>query len=274
MKFIEFTTIVRRHKLMLLYGFVVTLLLATFSAYKLDGGHLVLRANDVYESRAVVAVKPGAEVTTTTAAPTTTVPAPPTTVAASPASSVPAVPTTTIATPPLAPLGNLIDSRSLYYSALSIKTVVASPGFAEAVRAQTPSMDGSVSAAVAQDTNTIDIVVDGSTPAVTAATMQAALTELRSVVASYATSPATRFTLDGLVVSAPSAPSKVKSIRGPLTFALVFVVVASLWWFVIRAIDHVQRHGGRRITPPKPPPPTPRSSNGTGSSSPRATSKR
>ena len=269
MKFIEFTTILRRHKLVLLSGFVVTLLLATFSAYRLEGGHLVPRARDVYESRAVVAVKPGAEVTTTTVAPTTTVP--PTT-ASAPASSVPTAPTATIATPPLAPLGNLIDSRSLYYSALSIKTVVASPGFAEAVRSQTPSMDGSVSAAVAQDTNTIDIVVDGSTPAATAATMQAALTELRGVVASYATSPATRFTLDGLVVSAPSAPSKVKSIRGPLTFALVFLVVASLWWLLIRAIDHVQQHDRRRLTPPTPP--APRSSNGTGSSSRRAASKR
>jgi hypothetical protein len=237
--FVDAVALVRRHKLLVIYGLLVACLLSTFSAYRLDGTHLVSRSAPAYQSRAVVAVRPGAEQPTTTVAPTT-MPAPPPTVvqgdAAATATSVPA-PTTTAAVPPLAPLSAVIDSRAMYYTALSLKTIVVSPGFAEAVKARAPTMDGTVTAVVAQDTNTMDVVVDGSTPTIAATTMSAALTELQSVVAAYSATPATRFGLDGVVISAPSAPKATSSIKEPLTFVIVLALVLVLWWFLLRAVD-------------------------------------
>jgi hypothetical protein len=240
--FVEAIAVLRRHKLLAVYGLLVACLLATFSAYRLDGTSLVGRTAPMYQSKAVVAVRPGAEHPTTTSAPPTTIAAPSLTPAQADtgAAAVP-VPTTTLAVPPLAPLSAVIDSRAMYYTALSLKTIVVSPGFAEAVKARAPTMDGTVTAVVAQDTNTMDVVVDGSTPAIASTTMAAALTELQSVVAAYSATPATRFGLDGVVISAPSAPSATSSIKEPLTFVIVLAVVAVVWWFLIRAVDELAR---------------------------------
>jgi hypothetical protein len=237
--FVDAIAVLRRHKLLAVYGLLVAFLLATFSAYRLEGTSLVSRTAPLYQSKAVVAVRPGAEHPTTTTVPSTTVAAPPTLAEADLAATATPVPTTTVAVPPLAPLSAVIDSRAMYYTALSLKTIVVSPGFAEAVKARAPTMDGTVTAVVAQDTNTMDVVVDGSTPAIATTTMAAALTELQSVVAAYSATPATRFGLDGVVISAPSAPSATKSIKEPLTFVVVAAVEAVLWWFLIRAVDEL-----------------------------------
>ena len=185
MNFVDAVALVRRHKLLVVYGLLVACLLATFSAYRLDGTQLVSRGEPSYQSRAVVAVRPGAEQPTTTTVAPTIVPAPQPTVQGDGSAAATAAPTTTMAVPPLAPLSAVIDSRAMYYTALSLKTIVVSPGFAEAVKARAPAMDGTVTAVVAQDTNTMDIVVDGSSPTVAATTMSAALAELQSVVAAY-----------------------------------------------------------------------------------------
>jgi hypothetical protein len=260
--------LLRRHNLLAVYGLLIACLLATFSAYRLDGTTLVSRTAPAYQSRAVVAVRPGAEHPTTTSVPATTVPAPPPSVApgdATAAATTTPASTTTLAVPPLAPLSAVIDSRAMYYTALSLKTIVVSPGFAEAVKARAPVMDGSVTAVVAQDTNTMDVVVEGSTPAIAAITMSAALAELQSVVATYSATPATRFALDGVVISAPSTPSATTSIKGPLTFVVVLAVVLVLCWFLIRAVDAVARTRRRSKPPPAPsdldpPHPAPRAS--------------
>jgi hypothetical protein len=266
MSFVDAVALLKRHKLLAIYGLLVACLLATFSAYRLDGTALVSRSAPMYESKSVVAVRPGSEHPTTTTIPPTTLPAPPPAVA-DPAAADPAAATTTpatttaVATPPLAPLSAVIDSRAMYYTALSLKTIVVSPGFAEAVKARAPMMDGSVAAVVAQDTNTMDVVVDGSTPTIAATTMSAALAELQSVVATYSATPATRFGLDGVVISAPSVPSATKSIKAPLTFIIVLVVVLVLWWFLIRAVDSLARarrrprpRPGDDLEPPRPAP--------------------
>jgi len=252
MTFVDAVALLRRHKLLAVYGLLVAFLLATFSAYRLDGTSLVSRDVPTYQSRAVVAVRPGAEHPTTTIVTPTTVAPQPTVAAGDAAAAATAPTTTTIAVPPLAPLSAVIDSRAMYYTALSLKTIVTSPGFAETVKARAPSMDGTVTAVVAQDTNTMVVVVDGSTPAVTAATMSAALSELQSVVAAYSSTPATRFGLDGVVISAPSAPTSSKSIKGPLTFVVVLAVVLVLWWLLMRAVDALAR-SRRRAKPPGPP---------------------
>jgi hypothetical protein len=265
MSFVDAVALLKRHKLLAIYGLLVACLLATFSAYRLDGTALVSRSAPMYESKSVVAVRPGSEHPTTTTIPPTTLPAPPPAVA-DPAAADPAAATTTpattttVATPPLAPLSAVIDSRAMYYTALSLKTIVVSPGFAEAVKARAPMMDGSVTAVVAQDTNTMDVVVDGSTPAVATTTMTAALTELQSVVAAYSATPATRFGLDGVVISAPSAPAATSSIKEPLTFVIVLTVVLVLWWFLIRAVDQLAQARRRSKAAPAnadhvPPPP-------------------
>ena len=179
MTFVEAVAIVRRHKLLVVYGLLLACLAATFSGYRLEDGRLVAKASPTYQSTAVVAVRPGAEHPTTTTVgppPPTTTP-PPTETGTDSSVSTP----TTTAVPntvPLAPLSAVIDSRAMYYTALSLKTVVVSPGFAEAVKARAPMMDGTVSAVVAQDTNTMDVVVDGSTPDIAAETMSATLAEL------------------------------------------------------------------------------------------------
>jgi hypothetical protein len=239
MTFVEAWIVLRRHKVLAVYGLLVVLVLGTLSAYRLDGTTLVSRSAPVYETTAVVAVKAGPELRP--AAPPSAVPADPNVVA------------TTVPTPPLAPLDDVIDSRGLYYSALSLKTVVVSPGFSEAVARRAPNMDGSVTALVALDTNTISVVVDGSTPAIAAETMDASLAELQVAAASYAVSPASRFGLDGLVVSAPSTPSAVRSIKGPLTLVLVVAVGAVLVWVMICSVDQVQQHRRRTTRPFRPP---------------------
>ena len=271
MNFVDAIAVLRRHKLLAVYGLLVACLLATFSAYRLDGTNLVSRSAPLYQSKAVVAVRPGAEHPTTTIPPTT-VAAPAPTAAATGDGAVAATVPTTVAVPPLAPLSAVIDSRAMYYTALSLKTIVVSPGFAEAVKARTPTMDGSVTAVVAQDTNTMDIVVDGSTPTIASTTMTAALTELQSVVAAYSVTPATRFGLDGVVISAPSVPSATSSIKEPLTFIIVLAVVAVLWWFLIRAVDdlaHARRRAKAAPAPPDlvPPHPAPRASDAVAPSS-------
>ncbi len=262
MSFVDAIAVLRRHKLLLVYGLLLAVLAATFSAYRLDGTDLVSRTAPAYETTAVVAVRPGAEQPTTTVA--TTPPAPTTVVAVDPnASPASTVPPTTVATPPLAPLSAVVDTRAMYYTALSLKTVVVSPGFEEAVQARAPEMDGSITAVVAQDTNTMDVVVDGSTPAIATATMTAALAELQTVMATYSATPATRFALDGVVISAPSAPASSTGIKDSLTFVLVLVVAIALWWFLIRAIDAVQLSRRRAVPPadrqrPAPAAPAPR----------------
>jgi hypothetical protein len=143
----------------------------------------------------------------------------------------------------------------MYYTALSLKTIVVSPGFSESVQARAPTMDGGVTAVVAQDTNTMDLVVDGSSPAIADATMSAALAELHSVVGAYSSTPATRFAVDGVVISAPSTPAATSSIKGPLTFVIVFAVMVVLWWLLIRAVDELGRarrraRAGRDLAPP------------------------
>ena len=261
MNFVDAVAVLRRHSVLVVYGVLVACLLATFSAYRLDGTQLVSRSVPVYQSRSVVAVRPGAEQPTTTTVPAPTVPA--VAPVGDPAAQAAASTTTTVAVPPLAPLAAVIDSRAMYYTALSLKTIVVSPGFAEAVKARAPEMDGSVTAVVAQDTNTMDVTVDGSTPAIAAATMSAALAELQAVVQTYSATPATRFGLDGVVISAPSAPAATASIKSPLTFVVVLAVVATLWWFLIRAIDSLGRARRRARVPvpdadaPLPFPPAP-----------------
>ncbi len=249
MSFVDVVDVLRRHKLLAIYGLLVACLLATFSAYRLDGTSLVAVTPPTYESTSVVAVRPGAEHVTTTTAPTATTVPPPTSVAAAGtpvATATQTVPATTNA-PPLAPLSAVIDSRAMYYTALSLKTIVVSPGFAEAVKVRAPSMDGSVTAVVAQDTNTMDVVAVGSTPAIATETMSAALAELHDVVSAYSATPATRFGLDGVVISAPSTPRATKSIKEPLTFVVVLVAVIVLWWFLIRAVDTLGRNRRRRL---------------------------
>ncbi len=247
MTFAEAVAVLRRHKLLVTYGVLVALLLATFATNRLDGAKLVSRDVPVYESRAVVAVRPGVEQTTTTVATATTLAEVPVTVVdGDPAATVAVTTTTTtVNAPPLAPLPAVIDSRAMYYTALSLKTIVVSPGFAEAVKNRAPTTDGSVTAVVAQDTNTMVVVVDGSTPQIAETTMAAALAELQSVIATYSSTPATRFSLDGVVISAPSAPSATSSIKGPLTAAIVVVVVLALWWLLIRGVDDVRRASRR-----------------------------
>jgi hypothetical protein len=262
--FVDAVAVLRRHKLLAVYGLLVVCLLATFSAYRLDGTQLVSRSSPVYESRAVVAVRPGAEQPTPTTVPTTTSPAllPSTGVQSDGSATASTVPATTVASPPLAPLSAVIDSRAMYYTALSLKTIVVSPGFAEAVKARAPEMDGSVTAVVAQDTNTMVVVVDGSTPTIATSTMSAALAELQSVVAAYSTTPATRFGLDGVVISAPSVPASTSSIKEPLTFVVVLAVCLVLWWFLIRAVDQLAQARRRSkantlVLPREPMPPAP-----------------
>ena len=259
MKFIEFTAVIKRHKLLVVDGLLVALLLAVFTAYKLDGTRLVSRTDPVYESTAVVALKPGAELLAPT--PATTVAPPP---AGTPGQIDPAAaPTTTaVPTPTVAPtttvadpatrLDDVIDSRGLYYAALSIRTVVVSPGFSEAVKAKVPSEDASITAVVALDTNTISLIASGSSPTAAGATMAGALAELKTVVASYSQSPASRFALDAVIVSAPSGPTAVSSIKAPLTFVLVFSVAVVAVWVLVRTVDTMQLE--RRARRPWPAP--------------------
>ena len=254
MSFVDAVAVLRRHKLLAVYGLLVACLLATFSAYRLDGTSLVSRTAPLYQSRAVVAVRPGAEQPTTTTVPPTTVPAPPPTVAQADgsATATPA-PTTTVAVPPLAPLSAVIDSRAMYYTALSLKTIVVSPGFAEAVKARAPD-DGRQRDRRRGPGHQHDgrrrrrLDARRSPPT----TMSAALAELQSVVAAYSATPATRFGLDGVVISAPSAPAATSSIKEPLTFIVVLAVVLVLWWFLIRAVDALAQRpppleGGARL---------------------------
>ena len=252
MKFTEFTAILKRHKLLVIDGLLVALLLAVFTAYELDGARLVSRTDPVYESTAVVALKPGAELTTPTPSTTTTTTvAPP---AGTPAQVDPAAAPTTTVADPAGRLDDVIDSRGLYYAALSIRAVVVSPGFSETVTASSPAADGSITAIVALDTNTIKLVASGSSPAAAGQIMSGALAELESVVASYSQNPASRFALDPVIVSGPSAPLAVASIKAPLTFVLVLAIATVAVWLLVRAVDALQQ-GRRRARHPWPAPP-------------------
>jgi hypothetical protein len=236
MKFIEFVAVIKRHKLLIIYGLLVAAFVAAFSAYRLDGSTLVSRSEPVYETTAVVAITPGPEINLPKTVPTT-VPTTPA-LAGEAAVSATTATTTTVAEPP----DDVIDSRSLYYAALSLKTAVVAPGFSEQVRAKVDGPAGSITAVTALDTNTIRMIVSASTPTAAADTMDVALTELQALVRSYATSPSVRYTLDSTVVSAPSTPATVPSIKGPLTVVLVFGVALVLVWMVVRAVDILQLH--------------------------------
>ena len=250
MTFVEAVAVLRRHKLLVVYGVLVALLLATFSTYRLDGTEVGQperagvrvqggrrrasgrRAADDDGGHGDDARRHGpgdrrrrrrrrrrSAVTTTT---------------------------TTVRAPPLAPLPAVVDSRAMYYTALSLKTIVVSPGFAEAVKDRAPD-DGRLGHRRRRPGHQHDgcrrrRLDPGRSPTTT---MAAALAELQSVVATYSSTPATRFSLDGVVISAPSAPSATSSIKGPLTFVIVVVVVLALWWFLIRGVDDVRRASRR-----------------------------
>ena len=233
MDFIEFVAVIKRHRLLVRAGLVAALLIAIFSSYRLDGTGLVSRSQPTYETTTVLAIKPGAAI-------------PPLPAAVTP-ESVPvdtsvAPATTPTSAPGASDLDVVIDSRALYYSALSIQTAVVAPGFAERVNDALPTMDGSISAVVPLDTNTIRLVVDGSSPSMATATMQVALEQLQPLVNSYSTSGAFRFTLEAEVISGPSTPTSVSSIKGPLTATVVFGVAIVSLWLALRAYDLLQLH--------------------------------
>jgi hypothetical protein len=232
MKFIEFVAVLKRHKLLVVDGVVVALCLAIGSTYRLDGMTLVSRTPPVYETTAVAAIKTGPEINLPAAAPTTTVPGAPL------PNVVAGSTTTTIAAPP----DDVIDSRGLYYAALSINTAVVAPGFAERVRAAVKGPPGSISSVTALDTNTIRLVVKASTASAASETLDVALMELQALVRSYADAPSVRYTLDSTVISPPSEPAPVTSIKGPLTAVLVFGVSLVLLWILIRAVDILRLH--------------------------------
>jgi hypothetical protein len=235
MKFIEFVAVLKRHKLLVVDGLVVALCLAIFSTYRLEGTRLVPRTPPVYETTAVVAIKAGPEINLPVSVPPTTVPV------ASPGDvGVPttAVTTTTVAGPP----DDVIDSRGLYYAALSINTAVVTPGFAERVHAGVKGQTGSISSVTALDTNTIRLIVTAPSPSAASETMDVALRELQTLVRSYADAPSVRYTLDSTVISPPSEPAAITSIKGPLTAVLVLAVSLVLLWVVIRAVDILRLH--------------------------------
>ena len=243
MKFIEFLAVIKRHKMLVFDGVLVALCLAIFSTYRLDGTTFVSKAAPVYETTAVVAIKAGPEINLPTTVPTTT-PAPATAPLAPGAVDVAASTTTTAVTtttiPP--PPDDVIDSRSLYYAALSINTAIVAPGFSERVRDAVEGPSGSISSVAALDTNTIRLTVTASTPGAAADTLAAALTELQALVRAYADAPSVRYTLDSTIISPPSEPSTVKSIKGPLTAVLVFGVSLVLLWMLVRAVDMLRLH--------------------------------
>ena len=234
MKFIEFVAVLKRHKLLVVDGLVVALCLAIFSTYRLEGTTLVHRTPPVYETTAVVAIKAGPEINL----PATV---PPTTRArgAGPRTSRRfRRPTTTVAGPP----DDVIDSRGLYYAALSINTAVVAPGFSERVHAGVKGPTGSISSVTALDTNTIRLIVTAPSPSAASETMDVALRELQTLVRSYADAPSVRYTLDSTVISPPSEPAAITSIKGPLTAVLVFAVSLVLLWILIRAVDILRLH--------------------------------
>jgi hypothetical protein len=239
MDFIEFVAVIRRHRALVGVGAAVAIVAAVLSSYTLDGSRLVSRSRPTYESTAVVAIKPGGAIAAPIdeAVPTTLAPAAIPTDSSVTTTSV-APPTTTIAPA----LDDVIDSRKFYYAALSIQSAIVAPGFVQTLREESPTTDGSISAVVPLDTNTIRIVVSATTPTRATDTLNAALAKLRPLVNSYATSGAFRFTLDTEVISSPSTPTAVSSIKGPLTTVIVFGIVIVLLWLSLRAFDLLQRH--------------------------------
>ena len=238
MKFIEFVAVLKRHKLLVVDGVVVALCLAIFSTYRLEGTTLVSRTPPVYETTAVVAIKAGPEINLPAAMPPTTLAVAPPPADAGGATPTTSVTTTTVAGPP----DDVIDSRGLYYAALSVNTAVVAPGFTERVRDAVKGPAGSISSVTALDTNTIRLIVTAPSPSAASETMDVALRELQTLVRSYADAPSVRYTLDSTVISPPSEPAAITSIKGPLTAVLVFAVSLVLLWVLIRAVDILRLH--------------------------------
>ena len=114
--------------------------------------------------------------------------------------------TTTVAVPPLAPLSAVIDSRAMYYTALSLKTDRRVAGLRRS--GQGPRSDdgrhgdrrrGPGHQHDGRRRRRLDAGPSPRRPC------RRRSPSCRAVVAAYSATPATRFGLDGVVISAPSA---------------------------------------------------------------------